>query len=216
MALKIFYKRFYFNIRKKVFIMKKNINNNCKFPNIKNEIEIINIIQQNLKSLIDSEKVKSQVIKGNNDTIYQITNSKNEKELIQNDFKNIQNLTIFDLGECETLLKKEYNINDNYSLIIFKKEKNNVKPSEKDLQYEIYNPYNLSKLNLSLCNKKKINIYMPLILSDEMKDIYENMKSLGYDMFNINDKFYQDLCTPYTTTNNTDIPLSARKEYPIY
>ena len=54
---------------------------------------------------------------------------------------------------------------------------------------------------------------MPLILSDEMKDIYENMKSLGYDMFNINDKFYQDLCTPYTTTNNTDIPLSARKEY---
>ena len=39
------------------------------------------------------------------------------------------------------------------------------------------------------------------------------MKSLGYDMFNINDAFYQDLCTPYTTENNTDIPLSARKEY---
>ena len=32
-------------------------------------------------------------------------------------------------------------------------------------------------------------------------------------MFNINDPFYQDLCTPYTTENNTDIPLSARKEY---
>jgi len=114
-----------------------HLNNNCKFPNIKNEIEIINIIQQNLKSLIDSEKGKSQVIKGNNDTIYQITNSKNEKELIQNDFKNNQNLTIFDLGECETLLKKEYNIGVNDSLIIIKKEKNNVKPSEKDVQYEI-------------------------------------------------------------------------------
>ena len=36
---------------------------------------------------------------------------------------------------------------------------------------------------------------------------------LGYNMFNINDPFYQDLCTPYTTNNNTDIPLSARKEY---
>ena len=39
------------------------------------------------------------------------------------------------------------------------------------------------------------------------------MKSLGYDMFNINDPFYQDLCTLYTSENNTDMPLSARKEY---
>ena len=58
-----------------------------------------------------------------------------------------------------------------------------------------------------------MNIYIPLILSDETKNIYENMKSLGYDMLNINDSFYQDLCTKYTTENNTDIPLSARKEY---
>ena len=45
-------------------------------------MEILNIIQQNLNILINSEKGKSQVIKGNNDTIYQITNSKNEKELL--------------------------------------------------------------------------------------------------------------------------------------
>ena len=32
-------------------------------------------------------------------------------------------------------------------------------------------------------------------------------------MFNINDPFYQDLCTPYKTENNTDMPLSARKDY---
>ena len=36
------------------------------------------------------------------------------------------------------------------------------------------------------------------------------MKSLGYDMFNINDPFYQDLCTPYKTENNTDIPCKKR------
>ena len=86
-------------------------------------------------------------------------------------------------------------------------------PSEKGVQYEIYEPYNLTKLNLSICNEEKINLYIPLILSEETKYIYENMKSLGYDMFNINDPFYQDLCTPYKTENNTDIPLSARKEY---
>ena len=32
-------------------------------------------------------------------------------------------------------------------------------------------------------------------------------------MFDINDPFYQDICTPYTTINNTDIPLSDREEY---
>ena len=39
------------------------------------------------------------------------------------------------------------------------------------------------------------------------------MKKLGYNMFNINDPFYQDLCTPYKTENDTDMPLSARKDY---
>ena len=81
------------------------------------------------------------------------------------------------------------------------------------MNYEILEPYNFTKLNLSICKELKINIYLPIILSDETKNIYENMKSLGYDMFNINDPFYQDLCTKYTTTKNTDIPLSARKEY---
>ena len=81
------------------------------------------------------------------------------------------------------------------------------------MNYEILEPYNFSKLNLSICKELKINIYLPIILSDETKNTYENMKSLGYNMFNINDQFYQDLCTPYTTENNTDIPLSARKKY---
>ena len=39
------------------------------------------------------------------------------------------------------------------------------------------------------------------------------MKSLGYNMLDINDPFYQDLCTPYKTENSTDIPLSARIDY---
>ena len=35
--------------------------------------------------------------------------------------------------------------------------------------------------------------------------MYERLKALGYDMFNINDKFYQDICTPYKTEDSTDI-----------
>ena len=68
-------------------------------------------------------------------------------------------------------------------------------------------------MNLSICNEEKVNIYFPLILSEETRNTYENMKKLGYNMFNINDPFYQDLCTPYKTENDTDMPLSARKDY---
>ena len=66
---------------------------------------------------------------------------------------------------------------------------------------------------MSVCDEEKVNVYFPIQLSDEAKETYEKMKSLGYNMFDINDPFYQDICTPFKTKNNTDIPLSARKDY---
>ena len=42
-------------------------------------------------------------------------------------------------------------------------------------------------------------------LKKENKKLYEKMKELGYDMFNINDPFYQDICIPYDSSNGTDI-----------
>ena len=49
-------------------------------------------------------------------------------------------------------------------------------------------------------------------LSHETKQIYEQMKNSGYDMFNLNDPFYQDICTPFDS-NGTDIILSDRIDY---
>ena len=137
------------------------LNNNCNFLNIQNLTEILNIIEQNINSLIDSENGKSQVFIGGDNIIYQITNAKNEEKLLKNNGLNNQNLSILDLGKCEDRLKNEYNIHDNDSLIYLKKENINVKSSEKDIQYEIYEPYNFTKLNLSICKKKKL-IYMYL------------------------------------------------------
>ena len=39
------------------------------------------------------------------------------------------------------------------------------------------------------------------------------MKESGYDMFDINDPFYQDICTPFDSENGTDILLSDRVDY---
>ena len=106
------------------------------------------IIQQNINLLFDTESGKSQVIKGGNGNIYQITNPKNEKEILKNSFLYNQNISILDLGTCEEKLKNEYNIQENDSLIFLKKENINVEPSEKNVNYEIYEPYNFTKLNL--------------------------------------------------------------------
>ena len=100
----------------------ENLNYNYNFFDIKNESEIFYIIQKNFYLFFDSDKEKSQVIKGDSDAIFQITNSKNEKQLLQNNALNNLNLSILDLGSCEDRLKKEYNINDNDFLIYLKKK----------------------------------------------------------------------------------------------
>ena len=50
-------------------------------------------------------------------------------------------------------------------------------------------------------------------LNEENKKLYEKMKESGYDMFNINDPFYQDICTPFDSSNGTDILLIDRINY---
>ena len=52
-----------------------------------------------------------------------------------------------------------------------------------------------------------------LILVRKQKKIYDELKSKGYDMFNINDPFYNDICIPHTYNNNADILLSDRIDY---
>ena len=61
------------------------------------------------------------------------------------------NLSILDISNCETILKEKYNFNENVTLIILKKEKISNKASEKEIQLEIYEPFNKTKLNLSDC-----------------------------------------------------------------
>ena len=189
------------------------LNNNCNFLNVENNEEILNIIKENINSLYDSENGKSQIIKGENNITFQITNGKNELELLQNGFLDNQNISIIDLGECETKLREEYHINDSLNLIYIKQENTMAKSWEKNIQYEVFEPINFTKLNLSICDEYTINIYVKMDLSEDTKGIYEELKSMGYDMFNINDPFYQDICIPYTSTNNTDILLSDRIDY---
>ena len=178
--------------------------------NIENNTEIYNIIKNQIILEYSHDNKKSQVINGDN-IIYQITTEKNELELLTNDYLlNNYSLSIIDIGECESILKDHYNLNDNDTLIYLKQEKISDKSSGKDIQFEVYHPYNKTQLNLSLCYETNINIYIKLELSPETLALNEKMKKLGYNMFDINDPFYQDICTPYKSSSDTDILLSDR------
>ena len=133
--------------------------------------------------------------------------------MLNGNYSNNQNISILDLGQCSIILKDLYNISEKDSLIYVKQENINLKASERNIQYEVYHPYNFIKLNLSFCEENTINIYVKNELSAEMNEIYESLKSLGYNMFDIMDPFYQDICTTYKSINNTDIILSDRINY---
>ena len=127
-----------------------------------------------------------------------------------NSFGNL-NTSKINLGECENKLKKKHNISDENSLIIFKIDIENSNKSYTYVQYEIYNPETYQQLSLDICNNLLINITIPAKLDSETQFVYEKLKDYGYNLFDINDKFYNDICTKYTTENSTDILLTDRR-----
>ena len=180
---------------------------------IENNTKLFTYIKNYVKEYSISDN-KNIIIKGESDFIYQITTTDNEKELIN---KNISeedyNISMIDFSECEQHLKQEYNINENLTLIILKKEKMTNITSEKNIQYQIYEPINITLLNTSICNNILIKIFIPFSLRGEILNLYEDLKDNGYNLFDKNDKFYNDICTPFSSLTGTDIPLSARQKY---
>ena len=197
-----------------------NFGNCYKNDEYINEIFITDYANFNniLENIIDSYLPENDignglVIKREDNIIYHITNSKNEIEILNDKSKNSNNISIIDLAQCETIIRNEYHINDEDSLIFVKKEAQSNKASEKNVSFEVYESSNKTKLNISLCDGTPINIYLPIELSEGIKQLYEQMKESGYDMFDINDPFYQDICTPFDSSNGTDILLIDRINY---
>ena len=79
---------------------------------------------------------------------------------------------------------------------------------------EFYIVYgNKTQLNLALCDKYPINLLIPLELNDEMKQQYEQLKKSGYNILDINDDFYQDICISFDSSEGTDMIISDRVNY---
>ena len=154
------------------------------------------IINHNLDSIIENviEEKKDKFIEEDN-ALYQITTTTNQKN---NTYTNVSTIK---LGECENILKKIYNIDENETLIILKIDYNITGLLIPIIGYEIFHPKNKSKLNLEYCEESSINYNIPVTIDEN--NLFK---------YNQNSDYYNDECNTYTTENGTDIILDDRKK----
>ena len=172
--------------------------------------DIHKLIATNILNKYNISYGEEMIYQGENDFFFHVTNTENEIAILEGKMNKTNKFSVIDLRECGILLKRSNNINENSSLIIMKYEKITNISSERSLQYEVYEPYNKKKLNLSICGNINIDIYIPVILSEKTQFLYNELQKLGYDLFDINSPFYNDICTPYISPNGTDVLLSDR------
>ena len=181
------------------------INNECQDGKMTNQQveEVYTEIKENI--LTKEYKGENKVIISQN-VVFQLSKLDEQKN---NDNPNVSSI---DLGICEDRLKTKYNISKEDSLIILKSDVKNDDFSAMYVQYEIYNPYNLKKLNLSYCYDVKVEVNIPVNLDNYTILLYDNLRQNGYNLFDSGSEFYNDVCAPYTTINGTDIILEDRKK----
>jgi len=184
---------------------KKILNNKCINGAITNEQikEYYNQIKD--EYITRNYDGENKIIKTKN-TIYQVSTLEDQKNNTDSDVSSI------DLGNCEKILKEKYNISEGESFIIIKTDIKNNDLSSTYVQYEIYHPYTLVKINMDYCLKEKIIINSPVNLHPEILSLYKSLNESGYNFFDSKDPYYNDICSVYTSQSGTDIALFDRQK----
>ena len=199
----------------------------CLKNDIKNMIE--NIVKYEKNETESEEKMKEEEVKYYDQIIenieagftsdnYDTSNlDKGEDEVIETEKMTVtfttnqnqkdntnNNISSIDLGECEILLRKYYNISDNETLYMKKVDiiQEGVKTAK--IEYDVYcklKGNKLEKLNIStICGDSKILLSIPMELSDDI------------DKLNTSSDYYNDICYVATSESGTDISLKDRKK----
>jgi hypothetical protein len=112
-------------------------------------------------------------------------------------------MSTIDLGECEDLLRKYYNLTNNETIYMKKLDISQDGMKAKKIEYDVYcqlSGNNLEKLNLTICENTKISINIPI-------EIVGNI-----DKFNASSGYFNDICYTSTSDDGTDITLRDRKK----
>ena len=126
----------------------------------------------------------------------------------------LTSLTHINFSECENILRKHYHIH-NSSFITFLQielENDDSKSLINQVEYQAYDQ-NKKLLDLSLCKDVDIQVFYS-IRNNTFLDLpsINSFKESGVDIFNINDSFFNDICHPYSESDN-DVILEDRIKY---
>ena len=186
-----------------------NSNNNCTIDKILNNECInghmtINQIEEIKNRLLNEDYHGENTIVETETVIIQLSTLDDQFE------QDNENVSSIDFGDCEGTLRSVNNIDDNEYLIVYKTD---IKSSDLSSTYVLYEVYDssLNKLNLDVCSETQISILVPIKLDESLDSLAKSLSDSGYNLFNENDSFYNDICATYTNENGTDMLLSDRK-----
>ena len=169
-------------------------------------------------------------IVGNNMTI-EISSVKLELEKLAEYLKgettsdpNKPKTSALDLSKCQEILKKKYGLPEEEELIVIKADilqEFNLTDIIPDTQYQLFSTSIGAFLPLNDCKEQGTDTIVTNPFTSSTYDLLGWLTSTqsktaavivnGYDVFNANSPFYNDVCTPFTNENGNDVLLDARR-----
>ena len=167
------------------------------------EIKAKDKFMENIETEFTSGEYNTSNIDSGQDDVIEKDNMKITLKAANNKENNTNyNITQINLGECENKLRLYYNISKEKSLYLKQIEVNQDGMKIPKIEYDIYsklNGNNLVKLNKSVCRDVKVDIFIPIIISENI------------DKLNSSSGYYNDICYVTTSESGTDISLKDRK-----
>ena len=178
-------------LRKECEVKEKNINTTQNIINqIRHDIES-GEIELLLKNVTNKEK--QDIILSESKVVYQISSIDNQKNK-----KYDNNISTINIGECENKLKDYYKVYDS-PFIIFKTDIYEDGLLMPIVEYEIYHPYTLKKIDLNICIEDKIQISVPVKVNES-----------NLEKHNPSSIYYNDICYPSSSLNGADLILADK------
>jgi hypothetical protein len=189
-----------------------------------------NIINNYLKEGKIFNLPQSQIIFGNNISI-EITTTKLQKELLDNITRTPHpeqppsepsvNRSIIDLSECEKIIKKRYKIPEEEELLLFKADFPQEKINKSDylspeVNYQLFSISMGCFFPLEMCDEEEttVTVFNPFDINNLITQYQSKIDAVisnGYDVFDTESPFYNDVCSPFTNENGNDVLLEERK-----
>ena len=163
---------------------------------------------------------ESKIIVGNNISI-ELSSVRLELEKLADILsgKKSEQTSTLDISECSKLLKKKYGLSDEEDLMVIKgdllKEYNEY--LGQTTEYQLFSTSLGAFLPLSACEEAGttvtvINPFESLLGSFQNRESYQSVADNGYNVFDYESPFYNDICAPFTNENGNDVLLEDRRK----